>query len=386
MKFCKVRLKQDTIKVGYFITNSAASESQLFLLNELVKSGVDCTILIPKEISFQKNSKRILNRLIKLHKLHKLKIIVINPGKFKKMLQENFFCHLGSQTLYIDDYLKKYAETIKNFKSSFYFPYGLNYFMQAASPILRIELLNNFTQILVESQEISQIIKVRFPDKKGIHAIGNPFIFEVRRRNILEFNPKPKQILWSPHWTEKISTWEEVLPYLFEIAVNNPDLKIVVSAHPFLSQITDLKVPDAYKRSKTKSKYSLSMLKRFLKLRNVENVGKSLIAEIIKSDICITDGVSMIAYFGCTGKPIIITGKSLDNFISFNIEFNESDTIQRVSDFETLPTFINSLIHSSEEARHIARLNRYDLFMRMYPTDSISPGEKLGKLFALEKH
>lgn len=165
--------------------------------------------------------------------------------------------------------------------------------------------------------------KVARPDAVVL-LTGNPLLFQLRKV-IAENQSRPKKsakVLWAPHWTkswqdssEGFARWETTLGAIFSFARKNPDKEIVFRPHPLLRSAIDVelgkkKTLDNRESIKTQKSDSFKILsgelREFLKLKNVRMSKGTMLQDVYQSDLLITEGLSIIAYWATTGKPILV--------------------------------------------------------------------------------
>gem|GEM_PF-2223809 len=136
-------------------------------------------------------------------------------------------------------------------------------------------------------------------------AAGDPLLHDViTARRFWQESSGYRSLLWAPHWSKKISgargfyNWRWTVGPLLRHMRKNPNLKLVVRAHPFL-----FRPGSEFSRHRN--------VRKLFSLPNVSNSDSSLIRDIERADALITDGVSIIGYFAATGKPLVITNHLL---------------------------------------------------------------------------
>jgi len=131
---------------------------------------------------------------------------------------------------------------------------------------------------------------------------GDPLMYELRTSELPE--PEQTTILWAPHWAEKwvderlgFASWKDTVHDVLKVARKNEQARFVVRGHPLMA-VGD--GGDARTRRAAKS------FRRLLELPNVEVSTVSMKEDILRSSALITDGVSIIAYFGVTERPLAV--------------------------------------------------------------------------------
>lgn len=116
--------------------------------------------------------------------------------------------------------------------------------------------------------------------------------------------------------------------------------------------------------------------RNLLELLNYENVelsSKTLIVDVIRSTHLITEGVSIIAYWATTGKPILVVRDS--NTPQFNDEGRLLvEKLQTGSNVEEISDWVSKVVFQCNPT-----INEYivDLFARIHPTFDKSPFDLL---------
>jgi hypothetical protein len=147
------------------------------------------------------------------------------------------------------------------------------------------------------------------PDR--IVVTGNPLMYELRGR-LADPNaqdPDSKAVLWAPHWTSAwfglargFSRWREAVVPFLEFARLHPEITILARPHPLLLD-RFVELSDDLSLASDREERGLGEL---LALENVVISDRSFVDDILRSDALVTDGVSIIAYYAATGKPLAI--------------------------------------------------------------------------------
>lgn len=208
--------------------------------------------------------------------------------------------------------------------------------------------------------------------KRKVLLAGDPLMYE------LSLNDKPEtskrgagSILWAPHWTKKwvdgspgFANWEWVVPNLYRFFRAHPDLRLVVRPHPF-------------QKFRDGTFFSRLMVRNLFLLPNVSLSSSSLLADVIDNDVLISDGVSILAYFGSTGKPVILTENG-NNPSPFNVIGRELTAgmikVTRPRDFQKA---LNGLTSGSEIWAEREREKLSHLVRKYFIVRSVSPGQAL---------
>lgn len=218
-----------------------------------------------------------------------------------------------AHTPYIQDHYSIETQAFLSEAGPAYINYGINLEKSEATGF-DLEAFTNFSPLLVANHSEAQKFLNRGVKKQNLVVTGMPGPFEVYRRSTQPFargkEPPTAVFLWAPHWIAEWSTWEKVLPEILRFAKANRDVKIIVRAHPFLTAITTKKLPKEYRSSIGQSQQSVEMIYELLNLGNVSQSRTNMVEDCLRADWLLTDGVSIIAYWAATGKPLAISRKA----------------------------------------------------------------------------
>jgi hypothetical protein len=130
---------------------------------------------------------------------------------------------------------------------------------------------------------------------------GDPLLYDLHHST--ESPNDYPTILWAPHWSEKwvngepgFSTWKSTVRDVLAIARLNPTVQFTVRGHPLM------KVGGEDRLSRKATKF----YNKLLDLPNAHLSTTSMKQDILDSTALITDGVSIIAYYAATGKPMAV--------------------------------------------------------------------------------
>ena len=154
---------------------------------------------------------------------------------------------------------------------------------------------------------------------------GNPKMYDIRKSlkspNRLN-HPFTPRLLWAPHWSRfwlegkrGFARWQKTINPILEFARNNDHIEIVVRPHPILREALLAHTTFGQKNLNRESINSLDLetdtkyieyFKDLLLLENVKLSQFSLAEDVLRSSHLVTDGVSIIAFWATTGKPILV--------------------------------------------------------------------------------
>jgi hypothetical protein len=220
-----------------------------------------------------------------------------------------------------------------------------------------------------------------------VQLTGNPLLFELRKMiNQNKNRPKkPMRILWAPHWTtswqdstEGLARWDIALEAIHTFANMNLDKEIVFRPHPLLraaieAELGKEKILKHRESIKTQqSEYFMvfvAQLREFLQLKNVKTSKNTMLQDVYQSDLLVTEGLSIIAYWATTGKPILVLRD--DRSPKFNAEGEELlTTVDQTNLVAEALSWLD--LHSTSRKINKARV---DLSHNIHPTFDKSPLE-----------
>ena len=163
----------------------------------------------------------------------------------------------------------------------------------------QISMQRNVSLVLASNQEEQRkYLESPFPPGDCL-LTGDPFMFTVRETGVDRGGTRENNYLWAPHWTpswpgkpQGFANWQWSVKPLFLFFKERPHERLVVRPHPFMK-------PELGSWS---ARY---YYRRLLELPNVERSKASLLQDILASRVLLSDGVSILAYFGATGKPVV---------------------------------------------------------------------------------
>ena len=154
---------------------------------------------------------------------------------------------------------------------------------------------------------------------------GNPKMYKIRQslqnpdRLNLPFGPR---LLWAPHWSRfwlegkrGFARWQITIKPILEFARDNDEIEIIVRPHPILREALLSHTKFGEKEFNRESIKSIDLeadtdyldyFQKLLSLKNVQLSGTSLEEDVLRSSHLLTEGVSIIAYWATTGKPILV--------------------------------------------------------------------------------
>ncbi|MDA8863415.1 hypothetical protein N9H87_04270 [Pontimonas sp.] len=129
---------------------------------------------------------------------------------------------------------------------------------------------------------------------------GDPLLYEVSRVSRGKKEPQVvEKILWAPHWTTRwvdgtpgFATWQWSTKPLYKYFRSNPERFLVIRPHPLLN----------IREGSWKSRRHY---RKLIALPNVSVSEESFLADLLRTQVLISDGVSILGYYGALGKPVV---------------------------------------------------------------------------------
>ena len=224
---------------------------------------------------------------------------------------------------------------------------------------------------------------------------GNPKMYEIRRRlqdSDISKQPFAPRLLWAPHWSrfwlegkKGFARWQVAIEPIFEFAKNNVGVEVVVRPHPILREAliafsgleNQVLNREALKTLDIEAdKEFLVLFNQLLALENVRLSNCSLVEDVTRSTYLITEGVSIIAYWAATGKPILVVRD--EESPSFNEDgkmlLEQIHTAKNELEISDWLSNLN-LVLESESNTSLIRISN-----SIHPTFQESPAQKLQKV------
>ena len=155
-------------------------------------------------------------------------------------------------------------------------------------------------------------------------SAGNPLLYELRSR-LPPADPardETAKLLWAPHWTKALwdgtrgyGRWRESVAALLDWKKSRPSGHLVFRPHPLFKAALEFYLgtgKSVAHREAAKSinigadRWALELIRELLALPNVELSTSSLVDDILRCAALVTDGISIIAYWSATGKPLLV--------------------------------------------------------------------------------
>jgi hypothetical protein len=230
-------------------------------------------------------------------------IRISNSSALRRRIRRTPPAAIWIQTPYPEHYPDWFWDASKGI--SCYAGYGLTLSTWTAG-LYGLETYRSCAAILAESATVRDNYIDNGVLADRVILCGNPLLFELRRR-MGDAPPTPFAVLWAPHWTEDwfgqrgYSRWRETVHPLLIWACDHPDSRILLRPHPLL--------PDGI-AALPDSDEDAAAYRRLVALPNTTVSAGPLLDDILASAALITDGVSIIAYWSSTGRPLGITRDS----------------------------------------------------------------------------
>lgn len=202
-------------------------------------------------------------------------------------------------------------------------------------------------------------------DPRRVLLVGTPLMHEVRRAEASRNSNSDRDIdvLWAPHWTENwfgatgYSSWRRNSHVFLDFASRHSERRVLVRPHPLLEPMLRDAGPDDA---------DAAAYRALIDLPNVDVSAGLMVEDIERARALVTDGVSIIAYFAATGRPMGITRYA---------ESPDSNEIGRaLVAASDLLSSEGALAHWLEGLpAHRSSENRRNLSMSLHPTFERSP-------------
>lgn len=217
---------------------------------------------------------------------------------------------------------------------------------------------------------------------------GNPLMYEIRKSLDIQKAVKGTaglKLLWAPHWSKfwlegsrGFARWQITLEAILEFTRSNPDTEILLRPHPILHEALKAHLEDNRHLINRESQVSVNseidaghilLFKELLKHKNVSFSKSSLKDDILNSTHLVTDGVSIIAYWATTGKPMLLVNDWESP--SFNEDgIRLMNEIEVASDSKEISNWLKLVTHDRNFKIHDSLIN---LSKSLHPTFEESP-------------
>ncbi len=222
---------------------------------------------------------------------------VDTPGRLKRHLAKHRPIGVWIQTPYPEHYPDWFWTTVEGHPLCF-----AQYSIQMMTWEFGLYQLPTYRQcrwILVESNNLRNGFVANGVEADRVIVADNPILYELRHRQADRRIDDAVDLMWAPHWSQDwfgqrgFSRWREVAPVLLEYARSHPDVRILVRPHPLLQRAVDATVDE-----------EASAYRDLLRLPNVDLSRRSMADDVDRSRALLSDGLSILAYFASTGKPL----------------------------------------------------------------------------------
>lgn len=199
---------------------------------------------------------------------------------------------------------------------------------------------------------------------------GDPLLYEVSRASIGKKKSQlVERILWAPHWTTRwvdgtpgFATWQWSTKPMYKYFKSNPERFLVIRPHPLLN----------LKEGRWKSRRHY---RKLIALPNVSLSEESFLSDLLRTEVLISDGVSILGYYGALGKPVVLL-QNLGTAPPFNENGRKvSDSCFRVDSARELTRVLSQRIYGPERA--CLSPNLPEVVREQFPLFHTSPGKIL---------
>ena len=172
-------------------------------------------------------------------------------------------------------------------------------------------------------------------------------------------SPSRKRLIWAPHWTFEWNISENGIPkkgysqfmkyykFFFNLAQNNKSIDLVLRAHPLTySEIVRLGLLSANELERFLNEFNLLPNAR---VDDAISNNDSYLDLFFSSDAMITDGVTFLVEYPCTGKPLLHT-IGTENPPNLNLLGERiSKALYRAVNEEDIVNFINIVVFKERD-------------------------------------
>jgi len=242
--------------------------------------------------------------------------------------------------------------------------------------------LINATKYLIASSKYEESGYTNANKDATVMLAGNPLLWRIRCLSSVQSDncSANRDLLWAPHWTTSwfgsrgFARFSTALGPIREWVKQNPSRTLTVRPHPLLRYALDtrhdtLKHPTASQLDDILDNVeTLEAWDNLLSLPNVMLSEDSFVHDIVTHNALVTDGVSIIAYFSSTGKPLCVYfDEESPRFNDHGMQLLESADV--VDSASSLWTWLNS----DEIGRKDTNEFRLNLTSMLFPTFTQSP-------------
>lgn len=206
---------------------------------------------------------------------------------------------------------------------------------------------------------------------RNVVVTGDPLMFEIgKMQRHFDSSTLIQRVLWAPHWTRTwvdgtrgFATWEWVVLELYRFFRVHRGVELVVRPHPHLN----------FEAANPIARYSA---RKLLSLPNVSLSEVSMRKDIARADVLISDGVSILAYFGLTGKPIFVVQNEKTDPPFSELGQEIVAQMRHVRSRKGIARLLRTFVAPSDEFLPDTNPAR-DRILESFPIRSMSPGKFL---------
>lgn len=352
--------------------------------NDALKDQWDLTTGISCQMDFEMNSFSLAGHSSKNSRINNA---YLDGESVKKHLRATRSLAVFLQSPYSEHYPDWFVDFSADLNFAFA-GYGIS-LSNYLDGQFRTPLIQSSRYLLASSNYDVNGYKLNCSSSSEVILTGNPLMYEIRKSLVVQSDLKQPMILrflWAPHWSKfwlqgrkGFARWQITVEPILKFASDNPNIQVVIRPHPILHEalISHLKTgKDLNRESQVSidtgldSEYLL-LFQTLLSLKNVSFSKSSLKEDVLNSSHLVTDGVSIIAYWATTGKPILVVKDSESP--SFNEDgiklINEIDV---ASDSTEISHWLQHVTLNVKNGSHDSLV---DLSKKLHPTFLQSPAE-----------
>lgn len=275
--------RSKNLKILFLISNPNIFDHALALFNQMSKSGVYVKFLLPK------------GGILPERYLHLETFVLKGFSKYLARRYKYIWFQLPYRELW-----DPFWNDLIDGKHIIYSGYGL-IMTETDEFHYGLDFYKSCSTIMIQNMDVySKFISMGINEERLLFT-GDPLKYEIQNISSENLSDEKYDLVWMPHWTLKwmdgrkgFARWPEMFDGILSIAKYNPQLKILIRAHPLM---------DAPNIAESDFKW-INVKHKLMSESNITFSNNSFVDDIISSKSLISDGVTPIAYFGMAGKPV----------------------------------------------------------------------------------
>jgi len=271
------------LKILLLVSNPEIFDHALALFNQMSKSGAHVRFLLPKGLNLPVRYRHLEKFVLKKFSRYLARRFryVWFQEPYRELWDSFWSSLITGNHVIFSGYGLIMTDTDK-------FHYGLDFYKSCST-------------IMTQNMEAhSKFISMGISENRLL-ITGDPLKYELEKTFVQNNSDEKYDLVWMPHWTFKwmdgrkgFARWPEMYEAILSFARLNPQFKILIRAHPLMGNQDESAVDLTWDNVKFE----------FESQPNITFSQESMVDDIVSSKFLITDGVTPIAYFGITGKPV----------------------------------------------------------------------------------